>query len=70
MTMTTTTQLNDSLDTAFRRACLVEELYERSLEEEEAPSLFDVRSRCYSQAVRAAYSWTPEELADWFHNDR
>lgn len=68
--MTTTTKLTDSLDTAFRRSCLVTEMYERNLNDEEAPSLRAVQERCYSQAVRAAYSWTAEELADWFHNHR
>ena len=59
-----------SLDTVHRRSCLIAEMYECNLQDEEAPSLSAVRERCYSQAVTAAHSWTDEELADWYHNYR
>ena len=63
-------KLSESLDTIHRRSALIAEMYENNLSQEEAPSLAAVRERCYELAMRAAYSWTAEEVADWYHNHR
>ena len=46
--------ITESLDTIHRRSCLIAEMYECNLQDEEAPRLSAVRERCYSQAVTTA----------------
>ena len=70
MTVFINGKLSESLDTIHRRSCLISELYEMYLSDEEAPSLSSVRESCYAAAVKQAHSWTAAELADWYHNHR
>lgn len=55
---------------AWYRSCLISEMYECNLQDEEAPSLSAVRERCYSAAQAAAKEWSNTELAHWFINYR
>ena len=57
-------------DYAFYRTCLISEMYESNLQDEEAPSLSAVRERCYSAAQAAAKEWSDHEVAHWFINYR
>ena len=70
MTVFINGKLSENLDTIHRRSCLISELYEMYLSDEEAPSLSSVREECYADAVKHAHTWTAAELADWYHNHR
>ena len=57
-------------DYKFFRTCLIAEMYEDNLQSEEAPSLSDVRHRCYAAAEASANEWTDFDVAHWFLNYR
>jgi len=57
-------------DYKFFRTCLISEMYEDYLQDEEAPSLSAVRERCYSAAQAAAKRWSDQDVAHWFLNWR
>lgn len=55
-------------DYDYFRTCLISEMYECNLQDEEAPSLSAVRESCYLAAQASANEWTNTELAHWFLN--
>ena len=57
-------------DYKFFRTCLIAEMYEDNLQSEEAPSLSDVRHRCYAAAEASVKEWSDQDVAHWFLNYR
>ena len=57
-------------DYKFFRTCLIAEMYEDNLQDEEAPSLSSVRHRCYSAAEASVKEWSDQDVAHWFLNYR